>query len=131
MPGTNDEVSDVKRLCLHNTHESFDTSTGWFPLDIWLTLYPDIYVERKQAGGNFPKYSSSPLACQPPTGILGQSVVVMCRPVSLQASHNSHRSSHHKLRCSSLSAEAGRFASPQLTTLSTSASPTRGMLLEI
>ena len=43
----------------------------WFP-KIYLdwTLDPD--KERKQAGGNSTKHSSSPLACQPPTGILGQ-----------------------------------------------------------
>ena len=64
-------MSDVKRDSSVTQHTRVFCHVRWLvPLRYMKTLDPD--KERKQAGGNSTKHSSSPLACQPPTGILGQ-----------------------------------------------------------
>ena len=118
MPGTNDEVSDVKRLFCYTTYTSLLPRLLFGSLKIYLdwTLYPDI--ERKQAGGNSTKHSSSPLACQPPTGILGQKRaghVSACELASEPRLPPQKQSPHSPLLLP-VPAEAGRFASLALTT---------------
>ena len=117
MPGTNDEVSDVKRDSSVTQHtQVFCHVRCLVPLIYIWTLDPD--KERKQAGGNSTKHSSSPLACQPPTGILGQkraghvSACELAREPQLPPQKQSPQSPLLLL----LSAEAGRFASLALTT---------------
>ena len=112
---------DVKRLFCYTTHTSLLPRLLFGSLKIYLdwTLDPD--KERKQAGGNSTKHSSSPLACQPPTGILGQKRaghVSACELARLAREPQLPPQKHSPQSPLLLPvpAEAGRFASLALTT---------------
>ena len=152
MPGTNDEVSDVKSLLLcyttrlapfrymqtlyrmmrclmsketpllHNTHESFATFAVWFPLDISGHL---ILTKKESKLEVIPQNTLLlHLLVNHRLAFWGKSVLVKCRPVSLQGLPQLAREPQLPPQKQSpqspllliVPAEAGRFASLALTT---------------